>query len=256
VGARDDRLVAGEAEPAFGVVKGPQERLELVARPTLDPDEVAAAFRPLRLVVATWRRSPSFRRSRGSGRPPLAMAARGMSAVKGSRSCELTGRVEDRPRLGEVAPPTDTVGVDGADAVPTACQGGEAFNSARPSSDRYVSLIISTSSYDVDLEYEQARLLIERGVESIIVVGSHHRAKTLTLLDKKRVPCVFTYTTTGSDTVAAVGFDNEKAGRTAARYLLDLGHTQLGMIAGITQDNDRARGRRDGFHRESRPRPD
>jgi hypothetical protein len=42
---------------------------------------------------------------------------------------------------------------------------------------------------------------------------------------------VFTYTSTGSDAGAAVGFDNEKAGRTAARYLLDLGHTRLGMIA-------------------------
>lgn len=116
--------------------------------------------------------------------------------------------------------------------------------------EKHVSLIISTSTYDVELEYEQARLLIERGVEAIIVVGSHHRPKTLALLDKKRIPCVFTYTATGSDTGAAVGFDHEKAGRTAARYLLDLGHTQLGMIAGITQDNDRARGRRDGFLQE------
>lgn len=116
--------------------------------------------------------------------------------------------------------------------------------------EKHVSLIISTSTYDIDLEYEQARLLIERGVESVILVGSCHRPKTLALLDKKRIPCVFTYTTTGSDTGAAVGFDNEKAGRTAARYLLDLGHTQLGMIAGITQDNDRARGRRDGFLQE------
>jgi LacI family transcriptional regulator len=113
--------------------------------------------------------------------------------------------------------------------------------------EKNVSLIISTSTYDIDLEYEQAKLLIERGVEAVIVVGSHHRPKTLALLDKKRVSCVFTYTTTGSDTGAAVGFDNEKAGRTAARYLLDLGHAQLAMIAGVTQDNDRARGRRDGF---------
>jgi LacI family transcriptional regulator len=116
--------------------------------------------------------------------------------------------------------------------------------------EKHVSLIISTSAYDIDLEYEQAKLLIERGIESVIVVGSHHRPKTLALLDKKRIPCVFTYTATSSDAGAAVGFDNEKAGRTAARYLLDLGHTRLGMIAGITQDNDRARGRRDGFLHE------
>lgn len=48
----------------------------------------------------------------------------------------------------------------------------------------------------------------------------------------------------------SIRFDNEKAGRTAAGYLLDLGHTKLGMIAGITQDNDRAAGRRDGFLNE------
>ena len=115
--------------------------------------------------------------------------------------------------------------------------------------EKNVSLIISTSSYDIDLEYEQARLLIERGVKFVIVVGSHHRPKTLALLEKKSIPCVFT-SATGSDTGAAIGFDNEKAGRIAARYLLDLGHTRLGMIAGVTQDNDRARGRRDGFLQE------
>jgi LacI family transcriptional regulator len=116
--------------------------------------------------------------------------------------------------------------------------------------EKHVSLIISTSTYDIDLEYEQAKLQVERGVEAVVVVGSHHRPKTLALLDKKRVPCVFTYTATGSDSGAAVGFDNEKAGRSAARYLLDLGHTRLGMIAGVTLDNDRARGRRDGFLQE------
>lgn len=114
-------------------------------------------------------------------------------------------------------------------------------------SEKNVSLIISTSTYDIELEYEQAKLLIERGVESVVVVGSHHRPKTLALLDRKRIPCVFTYTATGSGGGAAIGFDNEKAGRSAARYLLDLGHTRLGMIAGVIQDNDRARGRRDGF---------
>jgi LacI family transcriptional regulator len=116
--------------------------------------------------------------------------------------------------------------------------------------EKHVSLIISTSTYDIDLEYEEAKLLVERGVESVILVGSHHRPKTVALLDKSRVPCVFTYTTTGSDAGAAVGFDNEKAGRSAARYLMDLGHTRLGMIAGVTLDNDRARGRRDGFLQE------
>ena len=49
---------------------------------------------------------------------------------------------------------------------------------------------------------------------------------------------------------AAIGFDNEKAGQTAARFLLDLGHRRFAMIAGITHDNDRAAGRVTGFLRE------
>jgi LacI family transcriptional regulator len=113
--------------------------------------------------------------------------------------------------------------------------------------EKEVSLILNTSTYDIDLEYEQAKLLVERGAESIVLVGAQHRPQTLAMLDQKRVAYVFTYTSTPTDSGAAIGFSNEGAGRTAARYLLDLGHVRLGMIAGITQDNDRAKGRVDGF---------
>ncbi|RTM08845.1 MAG: LacI family DNA-binding transcriptional regulator [Hyphomicrobiales bacterium] len=117
-------------------------------------------------------------------------------------------------------------------------------------SEKGVSLIINTSTYDIDVEYEQAKLLVERGAESIILVGSTHRPKTLALLRQKRVAYVFTYTNSADSDGAAIGFDNERAGQTAGRFLLDLGHTRLAMIAGVTLDNDRARGRRDGFLKE------
>ena len=41
-----------------------------------------------------------------------------------------------------------------------------------------------------------------------------------------------------------------QAGAVAARYLHSLGHKRFGMIAGITNGNDRARERRDGFLNE------
>ncbi|WP_245451059.1 LacI family DNA-binding transcriptional regulator [Borborobacter arsenicus] len=110
-----------------------------------------------------------------------------------------------------------------------------------------VSVIISTSHYDLDLELEQTRLLVERGAESIVLVGSTHSAQTMSLLDQKQVDYVFTYTSSVAEAGAAIGFDNEKAGAAAARFLLDLGHKRLGMIAGITTNNDRAKGRLDGF---------
>lgn len=114
-------------------------------------------------------------------------------------------------------------------------------------SEKGVSLIINTSAYDLDLEYEQAKLLMERGVETIVLVGGDHKPETLALLEQKRCGYVFTYTCSANPTGGAIGFDNEKAGATAADYLYSLGHRHFGMIAGVTKDNDRARDRRDGF---------
>src|SRR3546814_19652573 len=39
------------------------------------------------------------------------------------------------------------------------------------------------------------------------------------------------------------GFDNERAAHNLAGYLLDLGHREIAMVAGITAGNDRARNR-------------
>ncbi|MCG5479994.1 substrate-binding domain-containing protein [Sinorhizobium alkalisoli] len=114
-------------------------------------------------------------------------------------------------------------------------------------SEKDVSVIINTSMYDIDIEFEQAKLLVERGVESVVLVGSVHRPETLAMLEQRNIAYVFTYTSLATDIGAAIGFDNVKAGAMAARYLVDLGHTQLGMIAGITENNDRASARRDGF---------
>ena len=43
-----------------------------------------------------------------------------------------------------------------------------------------------------------------------------------------------------------VGFDNAAAMAQAVRYLLDLGHRDIAMLAGQTRDNDRARARVQG----------
>lgn len=110
-----------------------------------------------------------------------------------------------------------------------------------------VSLIINTSDYDAEKELKQARLLIERGVESIVLVGSQHNPKLIPLLDRAGVVHVYTYTINAKDQGAAIGFDNLKGGSVAARFLHDLGHVNFAMIAGVTKDNDRAKERIDGF---------
>jgi LacI family transcriptional regulator len=114
-------------------------------------------------------------------------------------------------------------------------------------SERHVSLILSTSMYDIAFEFEQVKLLIERGAEALVLVGAHHDPRTIALLDQRHIPYVLTYTFAADRPGTAIGFDNEKAGRTGARFLLDLGHRRFAMIAGITHDNDRAAGRVAGF---------
>jgi LacI family transcriptional regulator len=109
------------------------------------------------------------------------------------------------------------------------------------------SVIISTSGYDLEQERTQARLLVGRGVESIILVGLEHHPDTLDHLRRAGVAPVFTYTCELGDGDAAVGFDNRFAGATVASFLLSLGHRRFGMIAGVTRGNDRATQRRDGF---------
>jgi LacI family transcriptional regulator len=116
--------------------------------------------------------------------------------------------------------------------------------------EKRISLILSTSMYDPELELQQVRRLIERGVEAVVLVGAQHKPLTLELLDRHRIPYVQTYPARSSGSGVAIGFDNESAGRAAARFLFDLGHRRLAMIAGITRDNDRAHDRVTGFMAE------
>jgi LacI family transcriptional regulator len=116
--------------------------------------------------------------------------------------------------------------------------------------EKRISLILSSSMYDPQLEFQQVRQLIERGVEAVVLVGSRQAPETLDLLARHRLPFVQTYTAKASGTGVAVGFNNESAGRAAGAFLLSLGHRRLAMIAGITEDNDRAKDRVTGFMAE------
>jgi LacI family transcriptional regulator len=109
-----------------------------------------------------------------------------------------------------------------------------------------VSLLHVAVGYDLKLEAQHIRLLLEHGVEGLVLVGAHHRPESFSLLRDREIPFVATYAVGGSD-IPFVGFDNYKAGVMAARYLTDLGHRKLAMLAGITRNNDRAAERVRGF---------
>lgn len=113
-----------------------------------------------------------------------------------------------------------------------------------------ISTLIATYDYDLDTEVREARLLLERGAEGLMLVGDNHRAELHELLGQFGVPCVCTYVSSPGSRHPTVGFDNAAATAKLARHLIDLGHRTIGVISGLTKDNDRTTQRLEGIRAE------
>jgi LacI family transcriptional regulator len=107
-------------------------------------------------------------------------------------------------------------------------------------------LLLASSNYDPDQELLQVRTLVGRGVDGMMLVGNVHDSKLYDFLDEKGIPYVNTWVLDPSGKIPSVGFDNRQAATDLVNYLLDLGHRDFGVIAGLTVANDRAQARVDG----------
>lgn len=108
------------------------------------------------------------------------------------------------------------------------------------------TLLLGCSEYDLQREYRQVRKMLERGVDAIAVVGEGHHPDLYPLLEQRDVPCVSTFTFAPKHQSVCVGVDNYRAFYDATKYLLDLGHRRIAMIAQNADTNDRAAARREG----------
>ncbi len=106
-----------------------------------------------------------------------------------------------------------------------------------------LQLLIATSGYSTEHEMRQAVNLVARGVDALALCGVSQRPELLAFLRQRGTPCVHVMSVPGPADAVCVGFDNGAAIGEAVRYLLDLGHRRIGMLAGITRDNDRAAAR-------------
>ncbi len=116
---------------------------------------------------------------------------------------------------------------------------GVAAIQARAEASGY-GLLLAACDYDLDRELAQARTMVARGVEALVLVGTRHRPGLRELLREHRIPYVCQGAFAPEEEPQCVGFDNRRAGALVARYLLELGHRRFGMIAGPRRDNDRA----------------
>jgi LacI family transcriptional regulator len=109
-----------------------------------------------------------------------------------------------------------------------------------------VTLLIATSGYDPLREFEQIQSLLSRGVDGLMLIGTARPQRTYALLKQQGVPVVIAWSY-GTDTdYPCVGFDNRAAATDLANCMLDFGHREIAMIAGISRGNDRAADRIEG----------
>lgn len=113
-----------------------------------------------------------------------------------------------------------------------------------------ISTLIATYNYDLDTEVKEAKLLLERGAEALMLVGVNHRPRLHEMLDQFGVPCVCTYVSNPGSSHPTVGFDNAHAAAKLAQHLVHLGHRNIGVISGLTKDNDRTTERLKGIKSE------
>lgn len=104
-------------------------------------------------------------------------------------------------------------------------------------------LLVAASEFNPTRELDQARILLERGAEGIVLVGDAHEPDLYRLFEDYRVPYVNTYVFNPQSGHPCIGFDNYRAAAQAADFLADLGHSRFGFIAAFMEHNDRSSSR-------------
>lgn len=123
-------------------------------------------------------------------------------------------------------------------------RGLQAFQQRMVAAGRHVLLAIS--DYDPDQELAQINNLVARGVDAVALTGISQRPELIERLAQRGLPWVHCGSYPAPDGSACVGFRNQSAVQKAVRYLLDLGHRRVAMLAGIVAHNDRAADRVQG----------
>ncbi len=113
-------------------------------------------------------------------------------------------------------------------------------------------VLIAASNYNAEDEMAQLRTLAQLNIGGIVLVGASRASEVYEFLDSRKIPYVIT--SAFDENVPSIGWDNKKEAFRLADLLLDLGHRRIGVIGGITRDNDRAVARITGYHEAMRAR--
>lgn len=104
------------------------------------------------------------------------------------------------------------------------------------------TMLLASHEWDMEGELAATRALVERGVDGMVLVGLDRLPETYTVLDRAGVPYELAWSLDGGPH-HSVGLSHRSASIRATQHLIDLGHTEIAVIAGETLGNDRARER-------------
>jgi LacI family transcriptional regulator len=110
-------------------------------------------------------------------------------------------------------------------------------------------LFLTTSGYNLDAELEQARNLVSRGVDGLVLRGDCHHDGLRKMLADYSVPFINVGIYRPDRPYPCVGTDNEAAAHRAASHVIELGHRRIGIVSALQRNNDRASARIAGFRR-------
>jgi len=103
-----------------------------------------------------------------------------------------------------------------------------------------ITLFISCSSYQEDLEEEQIRTLTARGADGLLLIGHHRNEDIYRFLANRDVPVLCTWVYDAAHPRISIGFDNKNAMKELAKVVISKGHRSIGVISAAQESNDRA----------------
>lgn len=111
---------------------------------------------------------------------------------------------------------------------------------------RNITLLVASSNYDPDQEYQQVQRLIAHGVAGLLLIGTERHDKTRQLIEARKVPYCLSWCFRHDHNEPQIGFDNYAAGAAMAEEIVKRGHRKIGVLSGIRRWNDRATDRVQG----------
>lgn len=113
--------------------------------------------------------------------------------------------------------------------------------------ERGYSILLGSTEYSYDVEFDFVSLFYEKRVDGIIFMGAPGNLKSMEFLRKWKIPFVVTWEVLQEKDVNFVAFDNIQIARQVTDYLISLGHRRIAMIAGPTTGTTRAYQRVEGY---------